>query len=522
MTTASSLTAFPGLAPTLLPDTTANTKPATLAVSPQPSTIVTIPSALGAAAVVYTPQGTLANATAPALTWSQGGSDPVTQTMAANYAYSQSIAGQLNGLGSALLDRFKTTGDDYSQSVSLTSASAASQLVPASTGPQANVALTVKTASGVEVDITLDSGGGTLGANIRSSGPLSDSERTALAKLADGFQKAIDGLDAVPPKLDLSSLMQGDASVLSSVKLQFSVIGDGANDLSATFSTSSTARSLSLSGAVGTLSVNVDMSNAALWGSDAQRSQAIASYLKQIDNATAQGHGNAALTGLFEDAFTQLNSNYGTSSQQLVGTGYAPWLAQADHAMLTGLADFSASMADTPVSSNPLRLDETDAMSYQFSQTTSTAGSLLKGSISQHQQSHLRAAYHQTVTGTGTPKLTTSLLSQSYRYLQISADTDSTMQLATEKGRVLDASLSQSASQSTRQTEYLRGNLVSDVTTPASASQSKDLLALLKPLLENGDAEKNSADWQQTLAGIHGLILQGVALPSTSTATAAV
>jgi hypothetical protein len=37
--------------------------------------------------------------------------------------------------------------------------------------------------------------------------------------------------------------------------------------------------------------------------------------------------------------------------------------------------------------------------------------------------------------------------------------------------------------------------------------RSADLLALLKPLLDNGDAARNTAEWQQALARVHGMIL---------------
>ncbi|MFM0001684.1 hypothetical protein PQR57_11705 [Paraburkholderia dipogonis] len=94
---------------------------------------------------------------------------------------------------------------------------------------------------------------------------------------------------------------------------------------------------------------------------------------------------------MFKDAFTQLNSDYGTSSQQLPGTAYAPWLAQSDHAMLTGLADFTGSMTDNPVSSNPMLVNQTDTFSYQVLQSTRTEGNLLDGKISQTQRSHLQA-----------------------------------------------------------------------------------------------------------------------------------
>jgi hypothetical protein len=53
----------------------------------------------------------------------------------------------------------------------------------------------------------------------------------------------------------------------------------------------------------------------------------------------------------------------------------------------------------------------------------------------------------------------------------------------------------------------VRGLFVSDVTTPTSKSNSKDLLALLKPFLDDSDAEQDSASWQQELSTIHGMVL---------------
>jgi hypothetical protein len=134
----------------------------------------------------------------------------------------------------------------------------------------------------------------------------------------------------------------------------------------------------------------------------------------------------------------------------------------------------------------------------------------LKGSVSQHQQSHLNASYHETLSGTGSLHLTTSLQSQSYTYTQVSVDTDTTASAFTEKGTLLNASLNQTTSQSTRQREYEKGDLVSDVTTPKSVSQSHDLLALLKPLLDNDDAAKGTSSWQQALSEIHGMVLQTI------------
>ncbi|MGA7778880.1 MAG: hypothetical protein WCA85_14390 [Paraburkholderia sp.] len=479
------------------------------AITPSPSTIVTIPSAdYFESLETYTADGTLASA-APTVTWATNSSDSVTTRMMGDYM-SQSFTGQFYGLGSEVLDRFKTTGSDFTQSVNVSSTSASGLTLPSTQGPQADVKLTVETASGVKVEIDLDSETGEnsqLSVSVHSSGNLSVAERNAIAKMADGFQDAINGFSTQPPSVNLSGLTQYDPSVLSSVNLQVNVTGDGSNDLSASYSTSSATRTLSLSGATGTMKVSVNTSDSALWGSDAQRSQAIASYLTQFDNASAEGHGNAEMMSMFKDAFTQMNSNYGTPSQQLPGTTYAPWLAQSDHAMLTGLADFNASITDTPASSNPLLPDQTDNFSYQVSQTTSTDGNQEDGQISQQQHSHLSASYHQDLNGTGTPVLGKSLSSQNYNYVQISDDETSAANISTQDGKLIDASVSQSSSQSLEQSKYALGKLISDVTTPSNSSRSRDLLAPLKPLFANNQAEQNSEGWQQALGNIHGMVL---------------
>jgi hypothetical protein len=55
----------------------------------------------------------------------------------------------------------------------------------------------------------------------------------------------------------------------------------------------------------------------------------------------------------------------------------------------------------------------------------------------------------------------------------------------------------------------VKGVLVSDVTTPDNTSQSKDLLSLLKPLIDDQQAKQDSVTWQQALSSVHGMILPG-------------
>jgi hypothetical protein len=176
--------------------------------------------------------------------------------------------------------------------------------------------------------------------------------------------------------------------------------------------------------------------------------------------------------------------------------------------MLTGLGDFTASISDNTVSPNPLLPDQTDSFSYQVSQSTQTEGNSLGGTITQTEQSLLKATYHRSLSG-GPVTLTPSLASQNYDYVQVNDAENSTVNLETDHGKLLQATLSQSSSESTELAEYVKGVLVSDVTTPDNTSSSKDLLSLLKPLIANQQAKQDSVTWQQALSGIHGMILPG-------------
>lgn len=491
------------LASSATPTVASDTADLRSVTAPSASTVVTIPSTIGVvASPTYTLEGMLSIA-APTATWASDSHDAVTLRMKRDYE-AKTMAGRFSDLGSVLLNRFKTTGADFSQSVSLTSTSGVHTF--GSQPPSGQIDLTVKTASGVTVEIRLASENGGLSVSLTSSGTLSDSERGALAQLAGGFQQAIDGLGAQPPKLDLSGLTQFDTSVLSSVSFKYSVTGEGGADISASYAQDDASRSLSVTSAAGTLNLKVDTSNPALWGTDAQRAQSVASLLQQFDKANARGHGDASLMSMFEDGFAQLNDVYATpSSQSSPGAAYTPWLQQTDQAMLTGLADYSASITDAPASSNPMRPNEADAFTYDISQSTKRDGTALTGTLTQDQHSQLHASYHQALGG-GKAFLTSSIASQNYDYVQINDDADSKVQIVTARGALVMATLTQSSDQQTRDSKYERGVLVSDVTTPHKTSTSKDLLSWLEPLIDNGSAQHDAPEWQSALAQVHGMI----------------
>jgi hypothetical protein len=510
MTTIQSLNT--GLLSTLTPASSSANIPAPSATSSANpgtgSTIVTIPSRVDESFHIYMPDGTLPGA-ASIVSWASTSIDPVSNVMASDYM-SNTMSGQFKDLGSVLLDRFKTTGSNFSQSVTVATPSGAAGNALGAKGSQGDVKLIVQTADGVKVDIELDSKDGTLGVSVNSSGGLSDADRNALAQLANGFQQAINGLGSSPPSLNMSGLTQYDSSVLSSVNLQFNVTGDASNNVSANIELNSSTRSVKVMDSAGTINLNVDIAHSYVLGSSAQQNQAISSYLAQFDSADAKGHGDSALMSAFKDAFTQLNSNLGTSTQQLPDTSNAPWLAQTAQSVLTGLPDFTGSITDTEAFSNKLLPDQADTFAYQVSQSTQIAGDLSDGSTTQTRQSNMKASYHTALDdGPVQQPLTLSLATQNYKYASVNDASTSTVSLVTKDGKVQNANLKQTNDQSTEISTYVKGVMESDVTTPHNTSDSKDILAMLKPYLADGQAKQDSDGWHQMLSSIHSMIVSG-------------
>ncbi|MEJ5176883.1 hypothetical protein [Erwinia sp. MYb416] len=167
--------------------------------------------------------------------------------------------------------------------------------------------LSVKTASGAEVELTQASDGS--GVQIKvNKGTLSEAERSALEKLSDGFKKAMEGLTGQPPRLDLSGLTRFNSAVLTSVDLQAKVTGE--NKLTLAFHADTNTRSVKSTGTLGTVDISVDMSKRAILGNESQQQRALSQYLKQFDRAQSRGEGNSTLMTMFKDAFTALNSHY--------------------------------------------------------------------------------------------------------------------------------------------------------------------------------------------------------------------
>jgi hypothetical protein len=474
-----------------------------------PSSIVTLSDAGAAAA--QAPLGA-------SLAWENRSNDAVSTLMATNMT-SLTPSGRFADLGSALLAQFsgKAATPAISQSVAQTTSStqlnpygSAAAVTPAILhGLGANqITLNVVTKSGAKVTLTLDDSQDGLAVQATGSGKLSDAERSALGQLADGFQKAIDGMTSDPPQISLDGLTQFDPGVLTSVDLQTSVKSGSGQTQTLAFHADAAQRTLAFDGPAGAVNVSVDLGVPASWGSQRQQTKAMNNYLQQFDQANARGNGDGSLMTLFKDAFTEMNSHYPGATQS--ASGPTPLsLNGEDDAMLTGLADFSASVTATSVSSNPRRLDEKDSFAYQVSQSTNIAGvSHMNLAMSQTQQSSLKAGYHSAVAAGVPLMLDKTLASQNYNYTVIDDSASSSSAIAYKEGKLVKATLSQSASQSTHVEKYNMGQLISDTTTPAQASLTRDLVAALAPKSKTNQPETALEIYQrqQQLAAINDAV----------------
>ncbi|MYM24811.1 hypothetical protein GTP46_19425 [Duganella sp. FT135W] len=467
--------------------------------------------------------GAAANDTQPkALLWENRTRSTAATMMAQNFN-NQSASGRLKGLGGELLKQVSYDGEDFSQSVQQAQSSVQADTYDMLVSPSQvsqhgmgdnQIALTVTTRSGVKVELKLDTGDNSIAIEAHSNGKLNESERKALGKLAEAFQKSIDGLTEDPPRIDVAGLTQFDHSALSSVDLKGQVKINSKDTQRIEFHADAAQRTLSFSGPAGSANIAVDLSQPASWGSKEQQAKALGKYLQQVDQAGARGQGDGAMISMFKDAFTGMNSNYGTPAiapRSIV-------LTDQDRAMTTGLADFKASFAQTEVASNPARLMEKDSFAYELSQKTSISGtSQLDRGISQQQQSHLKAQYHAPVKADARLALDLSRNSQNYKYITIDDSASSSTNIAYDKGALAKATLEMQANQSTRVLTYTLGKLKDDHTTPSGKSMTRDLLSTLEPEREGLPALSDEAR-AQVLAKLNNQIfLQSNpdALPST-------
>lgn len=462
------------------------------AAVPQPSTRVALGRAENGVSV-YTEDGKLA---APPAIWSHSANDPVTAVMGSNFDM-LGAAGRFSGLGAALLERAATATGDFSQSVHRAGSQGISLAgVDADTLPQygSYISLEIKTAGGATVQVVMGSNEDGMAVQSQvTGGTLDADEEAALAGLTKGFQAAIDGLTAQSPKLDLTALTQYDSREIASIDLRASVKTASNQTQTLEFHADGQTRAISANGPEGKVDVRVDMSKASLLGSAAQQQRALDGYLRQIDDAGARGRGSSALVDMFKSAFASLHGDYGSAARQTGMVARTGGLDDTSRGMLSGLADFEASVSAAPQHANPLQPGEADAFAFQASQQTATDGLTPRGtSIVQTQHAQLSASYRQSLSSEPLA-LTADPLGQNYSYHEIEDRSRSTTRLEFDDGRLVRASLSQSVDLSERVRKYVRGQLVMETTIPTRESHEWDLLnRLTDSAKRNNESEPSS------------------------------
>ena len=445
---------------------------------------------------------------APQPVWENNAVDGISKAMAQNFP-APTLSGRLQGLGRLMLQQLGGGENDFSQSVYLPSTNAVPSATLASamqsalhTGADNQISLEVTLRDGAKVQLTLgDQSNGLAAAIAVTGGALSDADRSALLKMAGGFQQAIDGLTSSgQPTLALDGLVQQfDASVFASVELHASVDATGQGAQTVDFHIDGTQRSVRTSGPLGSMQISVNTSNAAILGSASQQAQAISNYQQQFAAQGTRGHGNAQLIAMFSSAFQSLNSHYGATASRT--WPQSPVLREAAHSVMTGLADFSATLTQATQPVNPMQPGEVDSYSYQVSQnTTVQSRGRYDYTITQTQQSRLQASFHAPLQAGGPLALDGSKASQNYYYDQINDSAQSQATISYIDGALAQATLSQSASASLHLQKYVMGDLVEDITTPSRQSWSKNLLDLIN------NAQQDPGTSQAVLNNIHSLI----------------
>lgn len=392
---------------------------------PQSSTQVTLDGPAVAKVVYAKPKSVEEPQFMPTRTWASPQQDVISTLMARNGS-AGSLADRWGGLGGALLLRFAATPSDYRQTMVDDSAPHAAgvavvdrtsaldtQALNGAPDETAKVSLKIQTRSGqtvaLKIAVSDHEGRSSLQVEIGSSGPLSSTELEALAQLAEGLDKVLDGLgqsDAL--KLDLAKLMDYDSSALSSVDL--TVTNPKPSQALSTFALhlGVDRKTLALAGEAGEIALNLDMNTPVGRVNAQQRQSAVQQHLQQFDAAAQRSHADATLVALFKNAFTQLHAQPPSQAASRAEV-LSPALERQVQPLLSGLVDFEGSFSGDFERTNPSgAVTEVGRADYQLSQKTrvrqigGTGDMLIAQTQSEKLDAHSMASRHGGMLDTRT------------------------------------------------------------------------------------------------------------------------
>ncbi len=502
------------------------------------------PTSLEAVDVTYEALANLQTRNGQMQVWEQAPTTAVDQIIGRN-ASATSEKARFAGLGSALLEQVASTGASYRQTiVNVGAAYSPGTIQGKATGalwaiqsrPSASAELTIQTQSGATVRISIadqrepiGTGSG-IAVQIDVEGDLTPQEKQALQSLAKGFDQAIEGLTGEPPTLDLGGLSKFDTQALGKVEFKTSLYGVDENGsriqkLGARYTADASKREIEIKTPQGTVAMKTDLRQPALWGTAEQKAYAVQQYLGRIDKAAERGNADAELVDLFKSSFTAMNGSYGSAagasgSRATTGLGPAQSVdlgrdagafSEEDQSLLTGLADFNASITATRRASNPRRLKEVDSFDYTLNQSTQVSGTAPGNrALTQTQTAKLQASFHQSLDGPSAKlELSSDSATQNYYYQKVEDSSSTQVELAYEKDEPVRALITQTASQSL-QSLKVENNRITENTADPARQQSKqtDLLPLLKELRRQQEANALADDEKQkTLREWNGMVL---------------
>ena len=469
----------------------------------------------GARGLIHVKPGTLQ-------VWEQSSDNAISNVMARN-ASGHTAQNRLAGLGAALLEHVGNTGASYRQTVANVGAPESKQKIQARAtdalysiqgAPTARVELRIQTQSGATVTLNISDqseaglNGTGLSIDIQVNGDLTAAERKALAAMAGGFEKAIQGLAAGETEIDLEELAQFDQSAIASVDFKTSIYGRNEyglryEKLGAQFTADANTRDIQINSPEGEIRISVDLRQPGLWGDAAQKAKAVRHYLDGIDRAAERGKADEGLVKMFKSTFSALNATYGAQSTdgglQGLAMDSGAWNDE-DKSWLTGLADFNTVLAATPKASNPRHSQELDQFHYTLSQSTTITGAdKSQRGVTQTQESRLVAAYHQSLVSTNKPILDSTTASQNYLFKQVEDSASTQVHLGYEKDEPVAATLTKTLTQSLRIQKFENNQLVQDRVVPNQQSSVVDLLPLLTQLREREKEHQITDEEKQTL-----------------------
>jgi hypothetical protein len=434
------------------------------------------------------------------LAWATPPIDGISQLMENNlksHSKSGDLSALFSGLGSRLWNDFLATQSDFHQAAVIyrptqskapdadAAAIDATNALRNAKSIQNNIGLKIFTASGKEVDIAITFGGDgssikdSLSVDIHTSESLSVAEQVAIAKLSKGFDAALQGIGKDSTQVDVSGLIDFDTKILSSVDLKVRIAPELNALRSLDLHADANRRSFTLQSEAGNVSVNVNLSSPAPLGSADQQQSAVQRYLDQFDAANRRGHGDATLLDQFKDAFSQLHSAYPAAHQQPYRALFASRLSAEDRSVLSGLADFQASMSgDFDNSATYGFVTEAGHLDYQVAQDTQTRGTDKSTglSVAQTQSAILESVFTKSRSGV----LDTE--QGNYDIYRINDNTSTTTSFAYANDKLKNATVVTLLNQSEKYEKLVNHKTVAQKDTPYSKQTTEDISTKLQPL----------------------------------------